>query len=108
CGDQQVRRGGGVRSHRHAPADGRRDGPGPGPGRGLPAPLAPGRRRAHLGERRVRADRPVPARPGRTLMSAAVTVLAFSLLTEDARVLKQVRLLAQDYRVTTVGYGPAP
>src|SRR5690625_586906 len=41
-------------------------------------------------------------------MSGAVTVLAFSLLTEDARVLKQVRLLAQDYQVTTVGYGPAP
>lgn len=41
-------------------------------------------------------------------MTAAITILAFSTISEDARVLRQVRLLARDYTVTTVGYGPAP
>ncbi|QOR69786.1 glycosyltransferase [Ruania alkalisoli] len=37
-----------------------------------------------------------------------VWVLSFSTITEDARVLKQVRVLAAEHEVTTVGYGPAP
>jgi hypothetical protein len=35
-------------------------------------------------------------------------ILAFSRLVSDARVLRQVRLFAQGYAVTTVGYGEAP
>ncbi|HKJ13072.1 MAG TPA: glycosyltransferase [Ornithinimicrobium sp.] len=35
-------------------------------------------------------------------------VLAFSPLASDARVLRQVGLLAQDFDVTTLGYGPRP
>ncbi|MGM7422535.1 glycosyltransferase family 1 protein [Cellulosimicrobium sp. ES-005] len=38
----------------------------------------------------------------------SVLVLSFSNIASDARVLKQVRLLAQDYDVTTCGHGPAP
>lgn len=36
-----------------------------------------------------------------------VLVLAWSRLVDDARVLRQIRALAVDNRVTTVGYGPA-
>lgn len=35
-------------------------------------------------------------------------VISFSTITSDARVLKQVRRLASDYELHTVGYGPAP
>lgn len=38
----------------------------------------------------------------------SVLVLSFSRIVSDARVLKQVRLLADQYDVTTCGYGPAP
>lgn len=38
----------------------------------------------------------------------SVLVLSFSRIASDARVLKQVRFLADDYDVTTCGYGPAP
>ncbi|WP_069385642.1 glycosyltransferase [Cellulosimicrobium cellulans] len=38
----------------------------------------------------------------------SVLVLSFSRIASDARVLKQVRLLAERYAVTTCGYGPAP
>lgn len=38
----------------------------------------------------------------------SVLVLSFSRIVSDARVLKQVRLLAERYDVTTCGYGPAP
>lgn len=34
-------------------------------------------------------------------------ILSFSPIASDARVLKQVRVLAQDHDVTTCGYGPA-
>ena len=34
-------------------------------------------------------------------------ILSFSPIASDARVLKQVRMLAQDHDVTTCGYGPA-
>ncbi|SEE98212.1 glycosyltransferase [Ruania alba] len=39
---------------------------------------------------------------------AQVWVISFSPIAEDARVLKQVRVLAAEHEVTTVGYGPAP
>ena len=39
---------------------------------------------------------------------ARVLILSFSPIVSDARVLKQVRLLAADHDVTTCGYGPAP
>src|SRR5690606_16036818 len=39
---------------------------------------------------------------------ADVLVLSFSPIASDARVLKQVDLLAAEHRVTTCGYGPAP
>lgn len=35
-------------------------------------------------------------------------ILSFSPIASDARVLKQVRLFANDYAVTTCGHGPAP
>ncbi|MDF0514641.1 glycosyltransferase family 1 protein [Agromyces sp. H3Y2-19a] len=35
-------------------------------------------------------------------------ILSFSPIASDARVLKQVRLFAGDYAVTTCGHGPAP
>ncbi|GAA1513341.1 hypothetical protein BJ978_001975 [Agromyces terreus] len=35
-------------------------------------------------------------------------ILSFSPIAADARVLKQVRLFAEDYAVTTCGHGPAP
>lgn len=35
-------------------------------------------------------------------------ILSFSPIASDARVLKQVALLREGYRVTTCGYGPAP
>lgn len=35
-------------------------------------------------------------------------ILSFSPIASDARVLKQVRLFADDYAVTTCGHGPAP
>ena len=35
-------------------------------------------------------------------------ILSFSPISSDARVLKQVRLFAADYAVTTCGHGPAP
>jgi len=35
-------------------------------------------------------------------------ILSFSPIASDARVLKQVRLFADDYEVTTCGYGPTP
>lgn len=38
----------------------------------------------------------------------SLLVLAWSPLRSDARVLRQVRLFADRYDVTTVGYGPAP
>ncbi|MFC4556066.1 glycosyltransferase family 4 protein [Georgenia faecalis] len=37
-----------------------------------------------------------------------VLVVSFSDISQDARVLRQVRLLAPRYEVTTCGYGPAP
>ncbi|WP_298746730.1 glycosyltransferase [uncultured Serinicoccus sp.] len=47
--------------------------------------------------------------PGRPLDGLRVLVLAFSPLTGDARVLKQVRhLVAAGAEVVTCGYGPAP
>lgn len=39
---------------------------------------------------------------------ARVLVLSYSPLYRDARVLRQIRLLASEHEVTTVGYGPAP
>ncbi|QIK84129.1 glycosyltransferase family 4 protein [Sanguibacter sp. HDW7] len=38
----------------------------------------------------------------------SLLVLSFSPIASDARVLKQVRLFAERYDVTTCGYGPAP
>lgn len=38
----------------------------------------------------------------------SLLVLSFSPIADDARVLKQVRLFAGRYDVTTCGYGPAP
>lgn len=38
----------------------------------------------------------------------SLLILSLSPITADARVLKQVRLFAEDYEVTTLGYGPAP
>lgn len=38
----------------------------------------------------------------------SLLVLSFSPIAADARVLKQVRLFAERYDVTTCGYGPAP
>ncbi|WP_022919471.1 hypothetical protein [Ruania albidiflava] len=35
-------------------------------------------------------------------------IISYSPLRRDARVLRQIRLFAEDYEVTTVGYGPAP
>ena len=35
-------------------------------------------------------------------------IISFSTITSDARVLKQVRRLAGEYELHTVGYGPAP
>ncbi|MGB7447540.1 MAG: glycosyltransferase family 1 protein [Ornithinimicrobium sp.] len=35
-------------------------------------------------------------------------ILAFTPLTEDARVLRQVDLFSGDYEITTLGYGPPP
>ncbi|MGB3858468.1 MAG: glycosyltransferase family 1 protein [Ornithinimicrobium sp.] len=35
-------------------------------------------------------------------------IVAFSTLLSDARVLRQVALLSEDYAVTTIGYGEAP
>lgn len=37
-----------------------------------------------------------------------VLVLSFSRIATDARVLKQVTLLSQDFDVTTCGHGPTP
>ena len=41
-------------------------------------------------------------------MGERILILSFSHITQDARVLRQVRLLAPRYEVTTCGYGPAP
>jgi len=41
-------------------------------------------------------------------MSTRLTLLSFSQLRSDARILKQIELFRDDYRVTTVGYGEAP
>lgn len=38
----------------------------------------------------------------------SLLIMSFSTIVSDARVLKQVRLFAPQYDVTTVGYGPAP
>lgn len=38
----------------------------------------------------------------------SLLILSFSPIASDARVLKQVRLFAPQYDVTTCGYGPAP
>ena len=38
----------------------------------------------------------------------SLLILSFSPIASDARVLKQVRLFAADFDVTTCGYGPAP
>ena len=38
----------------------------------------------------------------------SLLILSFSPIADDARVLKQVRLFADRYDVTTCGYGPAP
>ena len=38
----------------------------------------------------------------------SLLILSYSPITSDARVLKQVRLFADTYDVTTCGYGPAP
>ncbi|MGC5628501.1 glycosyltransferase family 1 protein [Georgenia sp. Z1344] len=38
----------------------------------------------------------------------SVLVISYSILTSDARLLRQIRLLARDHDVTSVGYGPAP
>lgn len=35
-------------------------------------------------------------------------IMSFSRLISDARVLRQIRLFADSYQVTTLGYGPAP
>jgi len=35
-------------------------------------------------------------------------IISFSDITEDARVVKQVRFFADQYQVTTLGYGPSP
>ena len=39
---------------------------------------------------------------------ASVLVISYSRLESDARLLRQIRLLAVDHDVTTCGYGPAP
>jgi hypothetical protein len=41
-------------------------------------------------------------------VTARILVISFSGLRSDARVLKQLRLLAERYEVDTCGYGPAP
>lgn len=41
-------------------------------------------------------------------MAPRLLVMSFSEITKDARVLKQVRLFAERYEVTTCGYGEAP
>lgn len=41
-------------------------------------------------------------------MKPSLLILCFSELATDARVLKQIRALTNDYRVTTCGFGPAP
>lgn len=42
------------------------------------------------------------------MSSPRLLVLSFSRISADARVLKQVNLLKDQYRVTTCGYGPKP
>lgn len=41
-------------------------------------------------------------------MAPRLLILSFSSIAGDARVLKQVRLFAERYEVTTCGFGPAP
>lgn len=41
-------------------------------------------------------------------MKPRILILSFSPIASDARVLKQIAVFARDYRVTTLGYGPAP
>ena len=52
-------------------------------------------------DRRPETDRPASMKP-------KLLILSFSPIASDARVLKQVDLFAEDYEVTTCGYGPAP
>ena len=46
--------------------------------------------------------------PARVEGCKRILVISFSPIAQDARVLKQVRLLSQSYQVTTCGFGPAP
>lgn len=48
-----------------------------------------------------RTNRPDGAKP-------SLLILCFSDLHRDVRILKQIRLFEDDYRVTTCGFGPAP
>ena len=41
-------------------------------------------------------------------MAPRLLILSFSSIAGDARVLKQVRLFAERYEVTTCGFGPTP
>lgn len=50
----------------------------------------------------------VAAPPQNGQKRPTLLILSFSPLTNDARVLKQIRLFTPDYDVTTCGYGPAP
>src|SRR5690554_6047209 len=43
-----------------------------------------------------------------SLVAPRLLILSFSSIAGDARVLKQVRLFAERYEVTTCGFGPAP
>lgn len=38
----------------------------------------------------------------------SLLIISYSTLVRDARVLRQIKLFAPDYELTTVGYGPAP
>jgi hypothetical protein len=42
------------------------------------------------------------------MTSPTMLIISFSPIASDARVLKQVRGFADDYRVTTCGFGPSP
>lgn len=39
---------------------------------------------------------------------SSLLIISFSPVARDARILKQIALLREDYRITTCGYGPAP
>src|SRR5690554_8201211 len=43
-----------------------------------------------------------------SLVAPRLLILSFSSIAGDARVLKQARLFAERYEVTTCGFGPTP